>query len=157
MESPPPYDSALHQPIKKDSPPITQQQQLRFTQQQQLLINQQQKDYMGSNARLISASNTPTQPQRLISHTSQSYTINSSQPQNLTLHNSSTPNHISSQSMQHLQYQNQANLQYTSVHNIENRARSRNPLNGPSDMENQQQQHYTTMAAQLSSNPIDVW
>jgi hypothetical protein len=58
--------------------------------------------------------------------------------------------------MQHLQYQNQANLQYTSVHNIENRARSRNPLNGPSDMENQQQQHYTTMAAQLSSNPIDV-
>ena len=153
MESPPPYDAALHQPIKKDSP--TQQQ--RLTQQQQL-INQQQKDYMGSSTRLISGSNTPIQQQR--QNTSQSYTVNT--PQGLSLINS-TPVPISS-SMNHLQFnnnnQNQApNLQYTSVHNMENRARSRNPLNGPADMDNQQQQQqgqYTTMAAQLSSNPIDV-
>lgn len=150
LESPPPYDAALHQPIKKDSP-IQQQRQQQF-------INQQHKDYMGSNTRLISGSNTPIQQHKYQMNPTktQSYTANTQN--NLTLMNS-TPT-ISS-SLQQLQYHNQpsqqqqsANLQYTSVHNIENRARSRNPLNGSADMENQQQ--YTTMAAQLSSNPIDV-
>lgn len=158
MESPPPYDSALHQPIQIDSPINQQQQHSNLNQnfniqQQQQLINQQQKDYMGSNTRLISASNTPIQQQRQMNPTSHSYTVNNNS-QNLSLINS-TPTQVSS-SLQQLQYQNHPNnnIQYTSVHNIENRARSRNPLNGPSDMENQQQ--YTTMAAQLSSNPIDV-
>lgn len=160
MESPPPYDSALHQPIKTDSPINQQSQHSNHIQnynlqQQQQLINQQQKDYMGSNTRLISASNTPIQQQRQMNPTSQSYTVNNTSQNHLSLINS-TPNQVSS-SLQQLQYQNHPNnnLQYTSVHNIENRARSRNPLNGPADMENQQQQ-YTTMAAQLSSNPIDV-
>ncbi len=65
--------------------------------------------------------------------------------------------------MQHLQqYQQnpyqQQNLQYTTVQNLENRARSRNPLNGlgNNDLDHQQQTQYSTMA-QLSSNPIDVW
>ena len=160
MESPPPYETALHQPmtIKKDSPLQPQR------------LNQQQKDYMGSNSRLISEANTPTQPlKHAVSH---SYTAT---PQNMTLatniHNNnnnntnSTPNHL-----QQLGFQNQTNLQYTSVHNLENRARSRNPLNGlnnnnemdPNQQQQQQQQlqhqhtQYSTLAAQLSSNPIDV-
>jgi hypothetical protein len=69
---------------------------------------------------------------------------------------SSAPSHVTA-SLQQLQYQqaaqavHSANLQYTSVHSLG--ARSRNPLNGPADS---QQQQYTTIAAQLSSNPIDV-
>ena len=153
MESPPPYDAALHQPIKKNSPI---QQHQRIPQQQ--LINQQQKEYMGSNTRLISGSNTPIQQKHLSNTaTSHSYTMNTpQQPQNLSLINASTPG--MSASLQQLQYQN--SLQYTAVHNMENRARSRNPLNALSnDIDNQQQHHptqYTTMAAQLSANPIDV-
>lgn len=141
MESPPPYESALHQPInpKKESP-IEQQR-----------LNQQQKDYMGSNSRLISEQNTPTQSKHAIA---QSYTatpqhmINTANSTSIT----NTPNHVSS-TLQQLGYQNQSNIQYTSVHNLG--ARSRNPLNGlPNEIESQTQ--YSTIAAQLSSNPIDV-
>lgn len=140
MESPPPYETALHQPmtIKKDSP-------------NQQHLNQQQKDYMGSNSRLISETNTPTQSKHAVSH---SYSAaNTPQHQNLSLVNSnSTP---LNPSLQQLGYQNQTNLQYTSVHNLENRARSRNPLNGlPNEIDPNTQ--YSTIAAQLSSNPIDV-
>ena len=59
--------------------------------------------------------------------------------------------------MQHLQYQHQnqqPSLQYTTVQSLENRARSRNPLNGlPNEIDNQTQ--YSNIA-QLSSTPIDV-
>lgn len=159
MESPPPYESALHQPTKKDTSPTQLQQQQR----QQQLINQQQKDYMGSSTRLISGSNTPIQQQRPMTNgTSHSYTISTGQ--NMSLINS-TPNHVST-SLQQLQYQQAAQalhsanqLQYTSVHSMQNQARSRNPLNGPVDNTQHaaHQQHYTTIAAQLSSSPIDVW
>lgn len=158
LESPPPYESALHQPTKKENSPTQQQQR------QQQLINQQQKDYMGSSTRLISGSNTPIQQQRPIANgTSHSYTISSQVGQNMSLINS-TPNHVST-SLQQLQYQQAAQalhsanqLQYASVHNMQNQARNRNPLNGPVDnsQQPQHQQQYTTIAAQLSSNPIDV-
>lgn len=142
MESPPPYESALHQPmsLKKESP-IEQQR-----------LNQQQKDYMGSQNRLISEQNTPTQQKHAIS---QSYTATPQHVANATSTTNSitnTPNHVNS-TLQQLGYQNQSNIQYTSVHNLG--ARSRNPLNGlPNDMDSQTQ--YSTIAAQLSSNPIDV-
>lgn len=149
LELPPPYDSALQQPIKKDSP----------IQQQQQLIQQQQKDYMGSSSKLISGSNTPTLAKHTMTATSHSYTA--MLPSNLSVLNQQTPS--SSMSLQQLQYQQQqqqANLQYTTVQNLENRARSRNPLNALSDMDQQHQQpQYTTITTaigQLSTTPIDV-
>ena len=141
MESPPPYETTLHQPItiKKDSP-----------------IQHQQKDYMGSNSRLISETNTPTQQQKHHA-VSNSYTAVTTPQhhQNLSLINNTTPSHLGS--LQQLGFQQQQqNLQYTSVHNLENRARSRNPLNGLTNEIDTQNTQYSTLAAQLSSNPIDV-
>ncbi len=145
MESPPPYETTLHQPItiKKDSP-----------------IQHQQKDYMGSNSRLISETNTPTQQQKHHA-VSNSYTAVTTPQhhQNLSLINNTTPSHLGSLQQlgfQQQQQQQQQNLQYTSVHNLENRARSRNPLNGLTNEIDTQNTQYSTLAAQLSSNPIDV-
>lgn len=158
MESPPPYDAALQQQVKKDSP--IQQQRLQSNNQQQFLLQQQQKDYMGSSSRLISGSNTPTQPgKHMVSH---SYTAVTPSQNNLQIINSTPTIGASLHNIQYQQQQQQqqTNLQYTTVQNLENRARSRNPLNGLSseiDHQQQQQQHtqYSTMA-QLNANPIDV-
>ena len=154
LESPPPYDAALQQPIKKNSPNHLQQQQQLILQQQQ---HQQQRDYIGSSTKLISGHNTPTLPKHL-GPTSHSYSI---QNNNLSLLN--TP--AISASLQQLHYQQQQqmlqqqnlqpNLQYTTVQSLENRARSRNPLNGmTNEMDNQSQPTQYSNIAQL--NPIDV-
>lgn len=145
MESPPPYDAAFN-------PPANAKQQQSGS-NQQLLLQQQQKDYMGSNTRLLSGSNTPQTQKHPAA--SLSYTVT---PQQSMLN--STPTGIS-HSMQQLgfqqqqQQQQQANLQYTTVQNM---ARNRNPLNGldmdqQAQQQQQQQTQYSTMA-QL--NPIDV-
>ncbi|CAF0904317.1 unnamed protein product [Brachionus calyciflorus] len=117
LESPPPYDSALHQPAKN------QQQTNQLLQQQQ----QQHKEYMGSNTRLIPGSNTPQMQKNF--GPSLSYTA--TPQQNLM---NSTPNGLGN-SMQH--------LQYTTVQNL---ARNRNPLNGMNDQMDAQATQYTTMA-----------
>lgn len=130
MESPPPYDDALQQPNKENSN-----------------LNQNQRDYLDSNNKLISGLDTPLQ----IKHTATSHSYSALNPSqnNLSLLNNTAG------SMQHLQFQqNQPNLQYTTVQSLENRARSRNPLNGlPNEIDNQTQ--YSNIA-QLSSTPIDV-
>ena len=159
MESPPPYDAALQQPIKKNSP--IQHQQM--TSNQQILLQQQQRDFMDSNSKLISGLNTPTLPKHM-GATSHSYSV---QPQNNLSLLSGTPTmsaslqqlHYQQQQQQMLQQhlQQQSNLQYTTVQSLENRARSRNPLNGLSnEMEQQAQPTQYSNIAQLSSNPIDV-
>jgi hypothetical protein len=172
LESPPPYDAALQQPIKKNSP-IHQQQQ---NQNQQHNFQQQQRDYMGSSSKLISGHNTPTQPKHLVmsgggsgsAATSHSYSVQPHNNNNMPLLNANQS--ASLQQIQHQMFQQQqqqqhahlihqqSNLQYTTVQSLENRARSRNPLNGmPNEIENQSQQptQYSNIA-QLSSNPIDV-
>ena len=133
MESPPPYDDALQQPNKENS----------------LLQHQNHRDYLDTNNKLITGLDTPLQ----IKHTTTSHSYSALNPSqnNLSLLNSTTG------SMQHLQYQHQnqqPSLQYTTVQSLENRARSRNPLNGlPNEIDNQTQ--YSNIA-QLSSTPIDV-
>ena len=120
---------------------------------------------MGSNSKLISGLNTPTQPKHT-GATSHSYSV---QPQNnnLSLLNGTSTMSASlqqlhyqqqQQMLQHHQQQQQQQLQYTTVQSLENRARSRNPLNGlPNEMDPHATQptQYSNIA-QLSANPIDV-
>lgn len=111
---------------------------------------QQQKDFMGSNTRLLSGSNTPTlQPKHSAVPTSHSYTAAA------PLSNLLAPPNGSNSLQQMTQYQQQmtapGSLQYTTVQNL---ARNRNPLNGlppqhQSDIDN-------TNAAMSQLNPIDV-
>lgn len=157
MESPPPYDAALQQPIKKNSPNHLQQQLILQQQQQQQL----QRDFMGSNSKLISGHNTPTLPKHF-GPTSHSYSAQH-QSNAFSLLNNQAQDAMSA-SLQQLQYQQQqqmmqqhqqSNLQYTTVQSLENRARSRNPLNGmANEMDAQSQPTQYSNIAQL--NPIDV-
>ena len=117
---------------------------------------------MDSNAKLISGFNTPTQLPLAAKPLTSSNSYTASGGNGLSLLNSSsTASSNISSSMQQLHYQQQqqqqSSVQYTTVQSMENKARSRNPLNG-GDMDTANHQlptHYTTIGA-LSSNPIDV-
>ncbi len=136
MGSPPPYDA------------VSPQQQIKKDNEQHILQSQSHKDLMDSNAKLISGFNTLTQIPKPLT-TSSSYMAGAGNCQGLSTSNTST-------SMQQLHYQQQqSNVQYTTVQNIENKARSRNPLNGDMETGSQLPTHYTTIG-HLSSNPIDV-
>jgi hypothetical protein len=143
LESPPPYDAALQQPM------IQQQQQQQHHQHQ---LNNRDDHMTGSNTRLISANNTPTQPSK-----SMSINLNSNYNSNSNNLLSNTPMSTSLQQIHFQQQQQPTNLQYTTVTlgDNNNKARSRNPLNGQHESPQHQHQQYTTMA-QLSANPIDV-